>query len=130
MEYLHQELTQRIIKCSYEVYKRLGYGFLEKVYERAMMIELELDGLIAQNQIPVKVFYRDTVVGDFNADILVENRIILEKKAAAMIVSENECQLINYLKSTEIEVGLLMNFGKKAEVRRKIFTNDRKNFLL
>lgn len=126
MKYLHEELTERIIKCFYEVYNQLGYGFLEKVYEQAMMIELSKNGLPARCQQPVKVYYKGDVVGDYYADIIVDDTIILELKAAEGVAEEHECQLINYLKATNIEIGLLLNFGKKPEIRRKIFTNDRK----
>ncbi len=126
MGYLHQELTERIIGCFYEVYNQLGYGFLEKVYERSMMIELSKSGLRAVSQQPIEVFYKTELVGDYFADIIVDGAIILELKAAETVVEEHEVQLINYLKATDIEVGLLLNFGKKPEVRRKIFTNDRK----
>jgi len=126
VEYLHEELTKRIIACFYEVYNQLGYGFLEKVYEHAMMIELSRNGLAARNQQPIKVHYREQLVGDYYADIIVDDTIILELKAAEGIVEEHELQLINYLKATDMEVGLLLNFGKKPEIRRKIFTNDRK----
>lgn len=126
MEYLHQELTERIIKCFYEVYNTLGYGFLEKVYQRAMMIELAKHELSARSEQPINVSYKGENVGDYSADILVENTIILELKAAQAIVEDHEFQLINYLKATDIELGLLLNFGKKPEIRRKIFTNDRK----
>ncbi|MFH0991725.1 MAG: GxxExxY protein [bacterium] len=126
MEYLHHELTEKIIACFYEVYNRLGYGFLEKVYERSMIIELAREGLVAKNQQPIKVHYRGELVGDYFADIVVNNVVILELKAAEGMVEEHETQLINYLKATNIEIGLLLNFGKKPEIRRKIFTNDRK----
>lgn len=127
MQYLHGGLTDRIIKCFYEVYNTLGYGFLEKVYERSMMIELIRDKLSAYNQIPVRVIYKGEFVGDYFADIIVSEKVIIEIKATESIVEEHELQLINYLKATDKEVGLLLNFGKKPEVRRKIFTNDRKN---
>ena len=126
MQYLHQDITDRIIKCFYEVYNTLGYGFLEKVYERSMLIELIQVKLIVSNQIPVKVKYKGEFVGDYFADIIVNEKVIIEIKAAESIVEEHELQLINYLRATNIEVGLLLNFGKKPEVRRKIFTNDRK----
>jgi len=126
MEYLHQEITERIIKCFYEVYNQLGYGFLEKVYERAMLKELSGKGLRVQSQVPVKVFYKGENVGDYFADVIVNELIIVELKATEAVVEEHELQLINYLKATEMEIGLLLNFGRKPEVRRKIFTNDRK----
>lgn len=123
---LHEELTNKIIKAFYIVYNTLGYGFLEKVYENALMIELRKMDLYCSNQLPVKVYYDEQKVGDYYADIIVEDLIILELKAMKWIAEEHECQLINYLKATEIEIGLLLNFGEKPEFKRKIFTNDRK----
>ena len=125
-ELLHKELTDKILQCFFEVYNRLGYGFLEKVYENSLMIELIKRGLYAEKQRPVKVYYEEKIVGDYYADIIVNNTIILELKAAECIIEEHELQLINYLKATDKEIGLLLNFGKKPEFRRKIFTNDRK----
>lgn len=121
--YLHSELTEKIIKCFYTVYNSLGFGFLEKVYEKALIIELRREGLSVESQKPIKVEYRDEVVGDYFADLIVENLIIVELKAAESLIEEHEIQLINYLKATEMEVGLLLNFGKKPQIRRKIFTN-------
>lgn len=129
-ELLHQELTSKILNCFYKVYNTLGYGFLEKVYENAMMIELRKNGIKAQNQQPVKVYYDGEPVGLYFADIVSENLIILELKAKEFMVEENELQLVNYLKATDKEVGLLLNFGKKPEFRRKIFTNDMKQIAL
>ena len=123
---LHSDITERIIKCFFKVYNKLGYGFLEKVYEHSLMIELIDDGLICERQKPIKVYYKDKVVGDYYADVLVENKVIIELKAAETIAEEHEFQLINYLKATEIEVGLLLNFGTKPAFKRKILTNDKK----
>jgi GxxExxY protein len=123
---LHEELTGRIIKAFYTVYNTLGDGFLEKVYENALMIELRKSGLQADQQKKIEVFYDAQKVGDYFADILVENIVILELKAADAVVPEYEAQLINYLKATEIEVGLLLNFGPRPQVVRRILTNDRK----
>lgn len=123
---LHEDLSNKIIKCFYNVYNTLGFGFLEKVYENAMLLELRNQGLKSEKQRPIKVFYEERLVGEYYADIIVEDLIILELKAAENIVEEHELQLINYLKATDIEIGLLLNFGKKPEFRRKIFTNDRK----
>jgi GxxExxY protein len=120
---LHKDVTDLIIKAFYNVYNTLGYGFLEKVYENAMMIELRKLGLTAQRQVPIKVFYEEEIVGEYFADIVVEENIILELKAAENLREEHECQLINYLKATKIEVGLLLNFGKKPQFKRKIYTN-------
>lgn len=125
-EYLYQELTSKIISCFYKVYNSLGFGFLEKVYENAMMIELKKNNLAVEKQKQIKVFYEDNLVGEYFADLVVEDKIIIELKAAENLIDEHELQLINYLKATEIEVGLLLNFGKKPEVRRKIFSNNKK----
>ncbi|MBX2991249.1 MAG: GxxExxY protein [Bacteroidetes bacterium] len=125
-KYLHQDLTEKIIGCFYEVYNQLGYGFLERVYERSMVIELSRCGLEVRTQVPIKVQYKGEQVGDYYADIIVNDLVIVELKAAEVAAEEHEFQLINYLKATEIEIGLLLNFGKQPVVRRKIFTNDRK----
>ena len=123
---LHQEITSKILTSYYKVYNALGYGFLEKVYENALYFELTGNGLNCSRQLPITVYYENTIVGDYYADIIVENLIILEIKAAESIVEAHECQLINYLRATGIEVGLLLNFGKNPQFRRKIFTNERK----
>jgi len=125
-ELLHEKLSNRVIKCFYNVYNTLGYGFLERVYENALMIELAKNGLIAEKQRPVTVYYENQIVGEYFADIIVEESIILELKAADFLIEEHEFQLINYLKATDVEIGLLLNFGKNPEFKRKIFTNDRK----
>ena len=125
---LHKELTDRIIACFYKVYTNLGYGFLEKVYEHAMLIELNKNGLKAISQYPIKVNYDGVSVGEYFADIIVEDKVIIELKASANLVPENILQLQNYLKATNIEVGLLLNFGKKPEIRRKTFHNNLKSF--
>jgi len=123
--YKHSDLTEKIIKAFYKVYNTLGFGFLEKVYENAMFIELRKMGLFVEKQRRVKVYYEDYEVGDYYADLVVEDNVIVELKAAEALCEDHEFQLINYLKATEIEVGLLLNFGKKPEFRRKIFTNER-----
>ena len=124
---LHEGITDKVLKGYYNVYNTLGYGFLEKVYENALYLELISFGLKCERQQPIDVFYKNNKVGNYFADIIVENTVILELKAADSIAEEHEFQLINYLKATDIEVGLLLNFGKKPEFKRKIFTNDRKN---
>jgi GxxExxY protein len=124
----YEELTQQIIKAFYTVYNTLGYGFLEKVYERAMAIELRKMDLQVKCQYPVKVYYDGQVVGDFSADMLVEDCIIVELKAPRSLVTEDEAQLLNYLNATEYEVGLLLNFGPKPEIKRKVFDNERKKY--
>jgi GxxExxY protein len=127
MELLHQELTDSILKLFFEVYHELGYGFLEKVYQNSMFIELKNRGFQVEAQKQIKVFYKGMTVGEYYADLMVNECVILELKAAEAIVLEFEWQLINYLRGTEAEVGLLLNFGKKAEFRRKVFENSRKN---
>jgi GxxExxY protein len=125
-DFEHKELTEKIIKAFYTVYNKLGYGFLEKVYENAMMIELKKEGISAASQSPIRVLYEGEVIGEYYTDILVGNKVIVEIKAAKNLVEENEAQLLNYLKATNIEVGLLLNFGPKPEVKRKAFDNSRK----
>ena len=119
------EITDRIICCFYNVYNKLGYGFLEKVYENALTIELEGCGLLVQQQSPINVNYAGQTVGTYFADLLVEGKVIVEIKAAQELTAAHEAQLLNYLKATDIEVGLLLNFGPKAEVKRKVLDNDR-----
>lgn len=125
-EYLHTDLTDVVIKSFYKVYNQLGFGFLERVYQNALYLELVNTGLFIEAQKEIEVYYQNCVVGKYYADILVNDVLILELKAAECLVEEHELQLINYLKATEIEVGLLLNFGKKPEVRRKAFSNSRK----
>lgn len=127
---LHETITDKIINAFYKVYNSLGYGFLEKVYENAMVIQLKNSGLQAIQQKNIKVYYESEEVGDYFADLFVENKVIVELKAAKKICEEHEAQLINYLKATPIEVGLLLNFGKKPEFRRKIFHNNLKKNLI
>ena len=122
--YKHSETTDLIIKCFYKGYNTLGYGFLEKVYENAMFLELRKCGLFVEKQKQIKVFYENQQVGDYYADLIVSEFIIIEIKSAESLCEEHECQLINYLKATDIEVGLLINFGKKPEVKRKVFSNN------
>jgi len=120
---LHRELSERVIEAFYSVYNVLGYGFLEKVYENALLIELEKTGVMVKAQSPIQVFYDGKVVGEYFADLLIEDCIIVEIKAAKNLASEHEAQLLNYLKATGIEVGLLLNFGPNPEIRRKAFDN-------
>lgn len=126
MNLLHKNITDIILKSYYKVYNNLGYGFLEKVYENALLYELRNHGLDCEKQKPIKVYYEQIQVGEYYADIIVNECIILELKAAESIAEEDEFQLINYLKATEIEIGLLLNFGKNPEFKRKIFTNNKK----
>lgn len=124
MELLHKELSEIIIKCYYKVYNTLGYGFLEKVYENAFSSELTRSGLSVQKQRPINVYYEGELVGEYFADLIVNDIIIIELKAAATLKEENEAQLLNYLKATKIELGFLFNFGIEAEFKRKIFMNN------
>jgi GxxExxY protein len=126
MAYLHEDITGKIIKAFYAVYDKLGFGFLEKVYENALLIEFKKVGLVSESQKLIKVHYDNQIIGDYCADIVVEGKIILELKAVEELVEAHEHQLINYLRATDKELGLLLNFGKKPQVIRKIFTNDRK----
>ncbi|MCZ7355514.1 MAG: GxxExxY protein [Candidatus Methanoperedens sp.] len=123
---LHAEITDKIISAFYKVYNTLGYGFLEKVYENAINIEIKNMGLCTSQQRSIKVYYENQEVGNYFADIVVNDQIIIEIKAAESLRDEHKAQLINYLKATDKEVGMLLNFGKKAEFKRTIFTNDRK----
>ncbi len=127
MHLLHNELTSLILKTYYEVYNELGYGFLEKVYQNALLIELKNKGLEVTSNKKIKVYYKGENVGDYYADIIVNDTVILELKAAEYIIDQFENQLLNYLKGTDCEIGLLLNFGKKPEFRRKIYENKRKN---
>ena len=125
----HEAITEKIIKAFYKVYNTLGYGFLEKVYENALCIELTEMGFKVERQKKHLVYYFGHIVGDYNADLLVEQLVAVELKANEYLVEANESQLINYLKATTLEVGLLLNFGKKPEIRRKLFDNDKKPML-
>ena len=129
MELLHKELTDEIIKTFFDVYNELGYGFLEKVYQNSLYIELKSRGFYVEAQKQIKVHYKGIEVGEYYADLIVNDLIILELKAADVLVKEHEWQLINYLRGTNIEVGLLLNFGIKPEFRRKVFDNTRKKRL-
>lgn len=125
----HIELTDKIIACFFVVYNTLGYGFLESVYLRAMVIELQKMGLQVQVEYPIRVHYAGQVVGEFFADILVDGLVIVELKAIATLSSQHEAQLLNYLNATRHEVGLLLNFGHKPEIKRKVYDNDRKTYV-
>ena len=128
-DFKYKELTEKIISIFYKVYNKLGYGFLEKVYENALMIEFKKESISAVSQSPIKVLYEGDIIGEYYADILVDNKVIVEIKAAKCLVEENEAQLLNYLKATDNEVGLLLNFGPKPEIKRKAFDNSRKKII-
>jgi GxxExxY protein len=123
----YKELTEKIIGVFYKVYNQLGYGFLEKVYENAMMLEFEKESIPALAQSPIKVSYDGRVIGEYFADILVDGKVIVEIKASRGLPLESEAQLLNYLKATDMEVGLLLNFGPAPQIKRKVFDNYRKN---
>jgi GxxExxY protein len=126
----HEDLTNKIIKAFYKVYNTLGYGFLEKVYENALFLELKQERLFVEKQKKIEVHYLGELVGEYFADLIINELVILELKAHECLLAEHESQILNYLKATKIEVGLLLNFGKKPEVRRKIFDNDKKPMLV
>ncbi len=123
MNLLHEDITDKIIKAFYNVYNKLGHGFLEKVYENAMAIELWKLGSKCEKQYPINVYYDGQEVGKYFADLLVENKVIVELKVAACFADDHEAQILNYLKATEIEVGLLLNFGTTPQISRKLFEN-------
>ena len=122
----HEDLTEKIIGVFYTVYNELGHGFLESVYEQAMAIALREAGFHVVQQAPISVHFRGQTIGEFRADLLIEDKVIVELKAARAIEKAHEAQVMNYLRATKIEVGLLMNFGPRPEFKRFIFDNDRK----
>ena len=119
-------LTRRVIGAFYDVYNELGHGFLEKVYQSALIIALEDDGLKVSRFVPIPVYFRGRIVGDYIADVLVEDAVYLELKAARTLDTSHEAQLLNYLRATPIEIGLLLNFGPKPQVKRLVYDNPRK----
>lgn len=126
MELLHKDVTDKIISAFFAVYNTLGYGFNEKVYENSMKLELRKHGLDVESQHSILVYYDGEQVGEYSADLLVQNRVIVELKAAHDLAPEHEAQLLNYLKATKYEVGLLMNFGKRPRFTRKVYDNANK----
>lgn len=127
--YKHVELTKRIIGVFYDVYNALGWGFLEKVYENALILRLRTCGLKAVQQKPITVYFDGCVVGEYFADVVVDDLILLELKTVEALGPDHEAQLLNYLRATRYEVGLLLNFGPKPKVIRKAFDNDHKTSL-
>ncbi len=125
-QFLHHDLTKAIIGTFFEVYNELGYGFIESVYENSLCIALRDKGLKVHQQIAIPVWFRGKQVGDFDADVLIDQLILLELKTARAIEPAHIAQLLNYLKATEIEVGLLLNFGPRPEFKRVVFGNERK----
>ena len=122
--YKHSDITEKIIKAFFKVYNTLGYGFLEKVYENALFIELRAMKMFVEKQKRVEVYYLGEKVGDYFADLIVDECVIVELKASESLCEEHEFQLINYLKATEIEVGLSLNFGKEPAFKRKVFSRE------
>jgi GxxExxY protein len=122
----HSEITSLLIKAFFNVYNSLGSGFLEKVYENSMIIEARNLGLVVKQQAPISVFYANNLVGEYFADLLVNDTVVVELKVARELAVEHEAQLIHYLKATTYEVGLLLNFGSKPEFRRRVLDNNRK----
>jgi len=124
----YEGLTSDIIRIFYKVYNELGYGFLEKVYENALAVEFRREGLKFGQQVPVRVFYKGEIVGDYFADFIVEGKVVVEVKALADFSGNEKGQLLNYLRATDKEVGLVLNFGKEAGIKRKILDNEFKVF--
>lgn len=120
----HSELSKKIIAAAYNVHNELGYGFVEKVYKNALAIELQETGIKCAVEVPLKVLYHGKVVGDYYADMIVDDKIVVEVKAVNKLDSIHEVQLVNYLKATGLNVGLLINFGQSVEVKRRIFGFD------
>lgn len=128
-EYLYKDLTQKIIGCAYDVYHKLGGGFLEKIYENALVIELKKNDLKVLQQYPISVYYNNQVIGDYFADLLVEDKVIVELKAISELSKVHETQLVNYLKATGMEVGLLINFGEDIQFKRKVMQKNKNKSL-
>jgi GxxExxY protein len=122
----HEALTERINKIFYKVYTELGYGFLEKIYQNSLYLALKDEGFFVEAQKQIKVYFRGIEVGEYYADLIVNELIIIEIKAAEALVPEHEAQLLNYLRGTDKEVGLLLNFGKNPEIKRKVYDNELK----
>ena len=127
VERQHSEMTDAIINCFYKVYNSLGYGFLERVYEKSLLLELTNNSFKVEVQKPVKVFYSGEIVGEYFCDLLIEDKVLVEIKATPSILKEHEAQLLNYLKATNVEVGLVLNFGPEPQIRRKVFSNKSKS---
>jgi len=120
----HRELSKRIIAAAYAVHRELGYGFVEKVYKNALAIELQENNIKCAIEVPLKVLYHEKTVGDYFADMIVEDKIIVEAKAVSKLEPIHEVQLVNYLKATGLLIGLLINFGQSVTVKRRIFGHD------
>jgi len=128
--YKHSDLTEKIIGAFYAVYSALGYGYLEKVYVKALIVELTNRGMIVSDELPIKIYHAGQLVGEYFADLVVNDLVILEIKATKALATEHEAQLLNYLKATPYEVGLLLNFGPKPETKRRSFDNNLKEWYI
>jgi len=128
--YKPSDITEQILASFYAVYSTLGYGFLEKVYVNAVKIELERRGFKTAKEFEIKVYYAGQMIGEYYADLIVAESVIVEVKATKLLTQEHEAQLLNYLKATPYEVGLLLNFGPKPEQKRRSFDNNRKEWWL
>jgi GxxExxY protein len=128
LSYKHSELSEAIIGVFYEVYNELGYGFLESVYRNSLQLALLAKGVRVEAEVAVPVFFRGKNVGDFRADMVINRCLLLELKTAEAIIIAHEAQLLNYLRATNLEVGLILNFGPKAQVRRLAYDNTRKQY--
>ena len=129
MSLLHQSITNTILKVYYDVYNELGHGFLEKVYQNAMYLELKARGLKVESQKEIKVYFKQQLVGEYYSDLILENKVIIELKATEVLMNAHVAQTINYLKATPIEIGILLNFGSEPEFKRLIYTNNKKSNL-
>jgi len=126
--YKHSELTEKIIGVFYGVYNELGFGFFESVYRNSFRLALIENGLSVQEEVPTPVFFHGTNVGDFKADLIVNQIILIELKTAETLVRAHEAQVLNYLRATSLEIGLLFNFGPRPQVRRLVYDNEKKRF--
>jgi len=125
MEY--EELTHKIVGCAYKVFNTLGYGFLESVYKKAMLIELTKNNLKVEAEKPLKVYYDNQIVGDFYIDLYIEDKVVVELKSVETLVKQHEVQLVNYLQGLQKDIGLLINFGPSGvDVKRKFRTPKQK----
>lgn len=123
---LYKEISDSILKAYYAVYNQLGYGFLEKVYQNAMYFELKSKGLKVEAQKQIKVYFKNQLVGEYFADLSIEDKVIVELKACELLMNAHVAQTMNYLKATKIEIGLVLNFGEEPEFKRIVYTNDKK----
>jgi GxxExxY protein len=129
INYKHSELTETIIGVFYDVYNELGFGFLESVYRKALRMALMEKGLRVESELPITVFFRGEKVGDFRADLIVNGVVLLELKTVEKIIRAHEAQLLNYLRSTTLELGLILNFGPQPQIRKLVLDNSRKNII-